>query len=220
MNMKKISAAMLAATSLFSASAMAASYSTPIIDVPSGTTNLAGVVSFAGFNTSLGTLTAVQVTLDASVSGYYTAASLTPGVKSGTASLDVLLGFSTGLTATPTLVGELYNTTYTVTAPGNAGKYTSITYTGSKSLSTTYTTDLSYFETSEVKGSAAISAVSHVGGAAGVLTAFKTSAIGSGNVTYIYTPTPVPEPETYGMLLGGLGVMGALARRKRNAAKA
>lgn len=30
--------------------------------------------------------------------------------------------------------------------------------------------------------------------------------------------TVVPEPETYGMLLAGLGVMGAAARRRRNAA--
>ncbi|TFW22920.1 FxDxF family PEP-CTERM protein [Duganella callida] len=29
-----------------------------------------------------------------------------------------------------------------------------------------------------------------------------------------YTVTAVPEPETYGMLLGGLAVMGAIARRK------
>jgi hypothetical protein len=26
---------------------------------------------------------------------------------------------------------------------------------------------------------------------------------------------PVPEPETYGMLLGGLGLLGFLARRRR-----
>lgn len=31
---------------------------------------------------------------------------------------------------------------------------------------------------------------------------------------------PVPEPETYGLMLGGLGVLGWLARRRRNALQA
>jgi hypothetical protein len=29
---------------------------------------------------------------------------------------------------------------------------------------------------------------------------------------------PVPEPETYGMMLAGLGVLGFLARRRKQAA--
>jgi hypothetical protein len=33
------------------------------------------------------------------------------------------------------------------------------------------------------------------------------------------SPTaPVPEPETYGMMLAGLGVLGFLARRRKQAA--
>jgi hypothetical protein len=30
------------------------------------------------------------------------------------------------------------------------------------------------------------------------------------------TLAPVPEPATYGMMLGGLGVLGFLARRRKN----
>jgi len=30
-----------------------------------------------------------------------------------------------------------------------------------------------------------------------------------------YVPTPIPEPETYAMLLAGLGLMGFVARRRR-----
>ncbi|MDZ7919075.1 FxDxF family PEP-CTERM protein [Rhodoferax sp.] len=33
-----------------------------------------------------------------------------------------------------------------------------------------------------------------------------------------YQVTPVPEPETFAMLLAGLGVMGAIARRRKTAA--
>jgi PEP-CTERM motif len=33
---------------------------------------------------------------------------------------------------------------------------------------------------------------------------------------YISAVTPVPEPETYAMMLAGLGLMGTIARRRKN----
>ncbi|CAM8664004.1 PEP-CTERM protein-sorting domain [Comamonadaceae bacterium] len=44
------------------------------------------------------------------------------------------------------------------------------------------------------------------------------SATGSSFYSGGVTVTPVPEPETYAMLLAGLGVMGAIARRRKQAA--
>nr|WP_206022005.1 FxDxF family PEP-CTERM protein [Rhodoferax bucti] len=51
------------------------------------------------------------------------------------------------------------------------------------------------------------------------LKASGTVANGGFNVLITsYTVTPVPEPETYAMLLAGLGVMGAIARRRSKTA--
>lgn len=57
--------------------------------------------------------------------------------------------------------------------------------------------------------------VDHTGNSPFVLNLFGNALTGakySGEVTV----TAVPEPATYGMLLGGLGVLGFLARRRKN----
>jgi len=48
--------------------------------------------------------------------------------------------------------------------------------------------------------------------------AYKLGDINAGqtvSIAYTYTVAAVPEPETYGMLLAGLGLMGTLIRRRR-----
>ena len=46
----------------------------------------------------------------------------------------------------------------------------------------------------------------------------SVAGVGFGGALAQYTVTPVPEPETYAMLLAGLGVMGAIARRRSKTA--
>ena len=52
-------------------------------------------------------------------------------------------------------------------------------------------------------------------------TNLRSVSLGSAaGVSYVpgdnLVPTPVPEPETYAMLLGGLGLIGAMLRRRKN----
>jgi len=62
------------------------------------------------------------------------------------------------------------------------------------------------------------------GAASGVASTLYTPYADSGNAVRAYLTTSgltiaaVPEPETYAMLLAGLGLMGAIARRRRNQA--
>lgn len=39
---------------------------------------------------------------------------------------------------------------------------------------------------------------------------------GGGVEEVCYSPGPIPEPGTYAMMLAGLGLMGAIARRRKN----
>ncbi|HAT30084.1 MAG TPA: hypothetical protein DCW29_04305 [Janthinobacterium sp.] len=56
---------------------------------------------------------------------------------------------------------------------------------------------------------------SYASGAGNLITQFSTAAAGEVRVTYEYSvAAAVPEPDTYGMLLLGLGLVGCVARRK------
>jgi hypothetical protein len=209
MKMKKISVALLAAMSLASASAFADSYSVTMSGTPSGATDLSSAVSFAGFNSSLGTLNSVTISLSADVVGTVNVANWSASAKTGTVSLDALLGFGTGSVASTFYTGNVYTQSYSL-ASGD-----SVDLGGVKTVagSVSYSTGLAYFLTSSVTGTAGVKALSHSVGGEDVDTWFITSALSSGTVTYNYTAA-VPEPETYGMLLAGLGLVGAIARRK------
>jgi hypothetical protein len=52
-----------------------------------------------------------------------------------------------------------------------------------------------------------------------VMNNFRSDGSAMGNMLYLANMNPVPEPETWAMLLAGLGMLGVVARRRRDASR-
>jgi hypothetical protein len=145
------------------------------------------------------------------------------------AGLALVCSMGSAMALTSTVTGTTGTTSYTfedgITTNPIATLTLAQTGPGLKFLSLSFDESTSYTATSLVvnytNGGNASSAQSFTwttndftfsGQQIGAANAKFTSAV----LTYAAAVTPVPEPETYAMLLAGLGLMGAIARRRKN----
>lgn len=189
-------------------------------------------INLAKFNSSLGTLTAIQLeVVYSNFGGYFTASAPTvdDAVTVNSASATVYLkqkdsndvGFapvnsgSKTLTTTPGLPSsEIVNDSVVF----NVSSTTALS-SGSSSVSGSY---FSLFQdpagsgnvTFQTRTSPSVNA--DTAGSGSVNNSTITGSVGM-RVTYTYTAAPVPEPSTYGIALGGLALVGAIVRRRKQA---
>lgn len=229
--MKKITHALILAGLLGAASAQAA-VNVVEFDASKALTNTNwtdNTLSFGLFNSNLGTLNSITFELTGNISGIGKAESLDNSAS------DIDLSLSSKLTlsrpaggSTLVITTPVFSTTYTNVASydgitdyaGASGVSTGlVTATSTDSFTSTNSADFALFSAA---GGGAISlglkasGTSNGSGSGNLATLFSTQAGANVKVIYNYTEvaTSVPEPETYGMMLLGLGVIGAVARRR------
>ncbi|MYN15392.1 choice-of-anchor E domain-containing protein [Rugamonas sp. FT107W] len=214
-------AAICVAAGAFAAPAMADTISYDISAFGPSYTDLLTSLAVKQFDPSKGVLTGVSIAYSATVTGDV----LLTNVKSTNKQVDI------DLTSTMTLKLPDNSVVGTDTKSLFSGTVTSVKKTsdvlaGHNSVVLLASGDLSssYFSmftgTSDVTGMLSVTAVSSAVSPSGITADYTTSAIGEGHVTYTFNAAPVPEPETYGMLLLGMGVVAFAAKRKSRSAQA
>jgi len=209
---------------LFAAAAMTVAFgaqaatkqTTPIItsaiqDVESN----GGSLSFAQFNASLGKLTSVEFELFNTI--YGTIDIKNKALSGSTFTIHTGGDLTASLAGQTVTSGNWINPSFTLAAGASQHSDVAATTT-SKALTFNLPADLSAF----IGGgtySASLAGVSAQALTSGGNAKYGTDILmdGYAKVTYTYEVAPVPEPETYAMLLAGLGLMGVVARRRKSA---
>jgi hypothetical protein len=190
--------------------------STPI---PMTTTDWSGTLAFPEFNSSLGTLTEVDLSLTGGLQTTLTVTNDAASASSGTATTEVEMTIQdagTDLAAPgPTLYSPGFG--YSLGPGDNA---TSGLLTQSGTATNAYTSGVVLAEFNG-PGTILLNAstftqtlLANTGG--NTAASQVTAADLTGTVTYQYTPTPAPEPSTLVLLgIAGVGLVGYLWRRRQ-----
>ncbi|MQA39683.1 choice-of-anchor E domain-containing protein [Rugamonas aquatica] len=220
MKLNKITALLLTASCLMAgaASAVTLTVSNSSNVIVSQDTDWSDFLNFQKFNPALGTLTSVKFDLYSNLAGGVLLTNYNDDPADVPVTLDVSIFLDRPDSSNLVLISAtLFNTVVTVPGGGGTGG-TSNGFLAHNSATYSGPADLALFSgPGSINTLITAQANSTVFGD-GIDVQFATTADGYGTVTYAYTPA-VPEPETYGMLLLGMGLIGMLAKRQQARAK-
>ena len=221
MKLNKLSQVLLAAACFASAAAHAdvKTYtSTPVANSP---TDLTEVLSFQQFDSSLGTLQSISITVASKIDAQISITDLilsshAPQYVSAKVGVELFLQRPTDGSNILQLSEEVLSGGITLHGNDSGVLHKVWNVTGSQSLGAA---DFGLFTGGGyVYAPFQVNALSSWSGDDADVE-FTTYATGSASITYNYIAA-VPEPETYGMMLLGMGVVAFAARRKSRSAQA
>jgi len=220
MKLKTLATAVCIAATTFALPAMAAVQTFNLNGFGDTPTNILETLNLQKFDSHLGTLTAINISYSADVTGQLVLSNSKTANKTVNTSLSSSMQLSLpsevlGADSHSLLSGPV--TAYGKTTDVLAGKHTEV-FTVSVDLASS---DFAKFIGSGTLASQLqITASSAANSPTGITADYTTTAKSlGGTITYTYTPAPVPEPETYGIMLLGLGVLAYAGKRKARSAQ-
>jgi hypothetical protein len=225
--MKKIAkllvAGVLGGAALSAYAAPVLSYSVNSNNIVDLENNPGSTLDFTRFNASLGTLQSVQIELFSTFTGtmklenkgrtgFTFTVTATEGLSLG---LPVALNVSNSVTKVFGLSGYDGHADYAGTS-GVTQSFAPPQYTNSQSYADALTLAAFTGAGTLKVGTTGATSATYVGSGnfnRSLPTEIDTRAV----VTYNYVAAPVPEPETYAMMLAGLGLMGFVLRKRKAA---
>ncbi|WP_202416904.1 choice-of-anchor E domain-containing protein [Duganella qianjiadongensis] len=220
MKLKTLATAVCIAASTCAVPAMAAVQTFNVSGFSSTATNLLETLNLQKFDGQLGTLTGINITYSADVTGQL----LLSNSKALDKTVNTALSSTMQLSLPSEVLGSashsLLSGPVTATAKTTdvlAGKHTEVLTVNINLASSDFA---KFVGAGTLASQLAITATSAANSPTGITADYSTMAKSlGGTITYTYTPAPVPEPETYGMMLLGLGVLAFAGKRKARSAQ-